>query len=184
MEGGALLIGLWSFAIGILLLLLLIAVVVRGWLASRDTTELRGHEDATGQEGCPAEVASYIFSPADWRYVREMKAPEIERLFCKERRIVALVWVTQTSSAIRNIMREHAAVARQSSNLNPATELKIFLQFAALLTTCGAIRLGIDLAGPTRLGGIAGYAQKLFQQIAQAEQAFLLAAQERARAAQ
>jgi hypothetical protein len=97
---------------------------------------------------------------------------------------VALVWVAQTSSAIRNIMREHAAVARQSSNLNPATELKIFLQFAALLTTCGAIRLGIDLAGPRRLGGIAGYAQKLFQQIAQAEQAFLLAAQERARAAQ
>ena len=97
---------------------------------------------------------------------------------------MALVWLRQISSAIRQIMREHAAVARQSSNLNAVTELKIFVQFAALLTICGAIRVGIDLAGPMRLGGLAGYAQKRVQQIAEAEQAFVLATQERARAVQ
>jgi hypothetical protein len=165
-----------------LLLLLLLAVAVRGWLVSRETTGLRGSEDASGQEACPAEFASYIFSPADWRYVRAMKSPDIEKLFRRERRTVALVWVRQTSSAIRQIMREHAAVARQSRNLNVVTELTIFVQFAALLTICGAIRLGIDLAGPMRLAGLAGYAQKLVQRIAKAEQAFVLATQERARA--
>lgn len=163
--------------VGVLLLLLL-AVARKGWLASRDALELSGSDDEPGQEACPAEFMRHIFSPVDWSYVRAMKSKEIEKLFRKERRSVALVWVRQTSSTIRRIMREHAAAARQSSNLEPVTELKIFLQFAALLATCGAIRLGIDLAGPMRIGGLARYAHNLAQQVAEAEQAFELATQQ------
>jgi hypothetical protein len=170
--------------IGVLLLLLLLIVAVKGWLASRDTTGLRGSEDESPQEACPAEFVRNIFAPADWMYVHGMKSPDIEKLFHKERRTVAIVWVRQTSAAIRHIMREHTALARQSSNLQPATELKIFLQFVALLTTCGAIRVGIDLAGPTRVGSLARYAQNLVQQIREAEQTFELATQERARSVQ
>jgi hypothetical protein len=173
-----------SLIVGAVLLLALLAVAAKGWLASRDTPKLPGSDHETGQEGCPAEFVRNIFSPVDWRYVRGMKSKDIEKLFRKERRMVALVWVRQTSSAIRHIMREHAAAARQSSNLEPATELRIFLQFAALLTACGAIRVGIDLAGPMRIGGMARYAQNLVQQIAEAQQAVELATRQGARPVQ
>ena len=173
-----------SLTVGILLLLLLIAVAIRGWLISRDTADALASNDEIGQEACPPEFAALIFSPADWRYVRGMKSPDLEKLFRKERRMVALAWVRQTSSAIRRIMREHAAIARQSTNLQPATELKIFLQFAALLVTCGAIRVGIDVAGPMRIGGLASYANNLARQVAEAEQTFELATQQHARPVQ
>ncbi len=167
-----------SLLVGVLLLLLLFAVAVKGWLASRVAPELTGGVDETGQEACPPEFASKIFSQDDWTYVRGMKSTRLEKLFRKERRSVALVWVRQASSGIRRIMREHRAAARQSSNLEPATELKIFLQFAALLTICGAMRVGIHLAGPQWVGGPARFAQNLVQQIAEAERAFELATRE------
>ena len=167
-----------SLLVGVLLLLLLFAVAVKGWLASRVAPELTGSVDETGQEACPPEFVSKIFSQDDWTYVRGMKSIRLEELFRKERRSVALVWVRQASSGIRRIMREHRAAARQSSNLEPATELKIFLQFAALLTICGAMRVGIHLAGPQWVGGPARFAQNLVQQIAEAERAFELATRE------
>jgi hypothetical protein len=173
-----------SLAVGVLLLLFLLAVGVKGWLASRDSADFLASYDEIGQEGCPPEFVGRIFSPVDWRYVRGMNSPDMEKLFRKERRTVALVWVRQTSLAIRRIMREHMAIARQSSNLEPATELKIFLQFAALLATCGAIRVGIDLAGPMRIGGMARYADHLAQQVTQAERTFAVATQQRARPVQ
>jgi hypothetical protein len=166
-----------SLIVGVLLLLLLLAVAVKGWLALREAPDLAG-SDETGQEPCPAEFVSKIFSHDDWTYVRGMKSTRMEKLFRRERRSVALVWVRQTSSGIRRIVREHAAAARQSSNLEPATELKIFLQFAALLMTCGGMRVGIHVAGPLWVGGLARYAQNLVQQIAEAERAFELATRE------
>jgi hypothetical protein len=173
-----------SLTVGVVLLLLLAAVSIRGWLASRDTADALASDDEIGREACPPEFVACIFSPVDWRYVHGMKSPDMEKLFRKERRTVALVWVRQTSFGIRRIMREHAAIARQSTNLQPATELKIFLQFAALLVTCGAIRVGIDLAGPMRIGGLARYADNLAQQVVQVERSFEVATQQRARAAQ
>ncbi len=167
-----------SLLVGVLLLLLLFAVAVKGWLASRVAPELTGSVDETGQEACPPEFVSKIFSQDDWTYVRGMKSIRLEKLFRKERRSVALVWVRQASSGIRRVMREHRAAARQSSSLEPATELKIFLQFAALLTICGAMRVGIHLAGPQWVGGLARFAQNLVQQIAEAERAFELATRE------
>lgn len=166
-----------SLIVGVLLLLLLLAVAVRGWLALRETPELSG-ADESGQEACPPEFVSKIFSQDDWTYVRGMKSTRLEKLFRKERGSVALVWVRQTSSGIRCMMREHAAAARLSSNLEPATELKIFLEFAALLATCGAMRVGIHVAGPVWVGGLARVAQSLVQQIAEAERAFEFATRE------
>jgi len=166
-----------SLIVGVLLLLLLLAVAVKGWLALRETPELSG-SDESEQEACPPEFVSKIFSHDDWTYVRGLKSTGLEKLFRKERRSVARVWVRQTSSGIRRIMREHAAAARQSSNLEPATELKVFLQFAALLTICGAMRVGIHVAGPVWVGGLARFAQSLVQQIAEAERAFELATRE------
>src|SRR5260370_4241329 len=107
-----------------------------------------------------------------------MRSTGREKFFRKERKSVAWVWVRKGSPGFRRIMREHAAAARQSSNLEPPTELKIFLQFAALLMTCGAMRAGIHVAGPLWVGGLARFAQNLVQQVAEPERAFELATRE------
>ena len=168
-------IALSSLFVGVLLVLLLSGIAVKGWLATREEPG-NGEDD---QEACPAEFVSKIFSPEDWTYLHGLKSPALEKLFREERKAVALVWVRQTSSAIRCIMREHVTAARRSGNLEPATELKIFLVFAALLITCTALRMGIHLAGPARVAGLAGYAQTLVRQITEAERNFEFAIRER-----
>jgi hypothetical protein len=165
---------LTSLIVGVALLLLLLAVAVKGGLASRGTPEFAVGLDETGQEPCPQEYVSKIFSRDDWTYVRAMKSPPMEKLFREERKMVALVWVRQTSSGLRRIMGEHAAAARQSRDLEPATEMKIFVQFAALMLICAALRAGILLAGHMWIAGLARYAQRLAQRFAEAERAFAI----------
>jgi hypothetical protein len=115
---------------------------------------------------------SRIFSRADWEFVRGLKAGGIERLFERERKRVALVWVRQTSAIIRKVMREHAAAARQSENLKFSMEINILAQFFALMAVCGTLSMAIQIAGPVWLGGLAHFAQRLSQQVTKLQESF------------
>ena len=165
-------IGSASLVAGAVLLLLL-AVVTKGWLAARqlqDVAPASREEDA--MEPCAQEVVSRIFSRADWGFVRGLKAGRIERLFKQERKRVALVWVRQTSAIIRKVMREHAEAARQSANLKFSMEINIFAQFLALMAVCGTLSLAIQITGPVWLGGLAQYAQRLSQRVTKLQESF------------
>src|SRR5260370_7745543 len=111
-------IGSWSVIAGVVLLLLLVAVVMKGWLAARQFEEpTRTPRELEEMETCPEGFASKIFSRADWEFVRGLKAERIERLFQQERKRVALVWVRQTSPIIRKVIRHNAPPARQNHTL-------------------------------------------------------------------
>jgi hypothetical protein len=166
-------IGSWSLIAGVALLLLLVAVVLKGWLAAREFEEpTRTPSELEEMETCPEGFASRIFSRADWEFVRGLNAGRIERLFKRERKRVALVWVRQTSAMIRNVMREHAGAARQSHNLEFATEVRIQSQFLTLMAVCGILSVAIQIAGPLWLGGLADFAQRLSQQVTTMHEAF------------
>jgi hypothetical protein len=159
-------IGSWSLIAGVVLLLLLVAVVMKGWLAARQFEEpTRTPRELDEMETCPEGFVSKIFSRADWEFVRGLEAGRIERLFEQERKRVALVWVRQTSAMIRKVMREHAAAARQSHNLEFATEVSILSQFLTLMAVFGILSVAIQIAGPLWLGGLADFAQRLSQQV-------------------
>jgi hypothetical protein len=166
-------IGSASLVAGAVLLLLLLAVIAKGWLAARqlqDVAPASREEDA--MEPCAEEVVSRIFSRADWEFVRGLKAGRIERLFEQERKRVALVWVRQTSATIRKVMREHAEAARQSANLQFSTETNILAQFLTLMAVCGTLSMAIQIAGPLWLGGLAQYAQRLSQRVMKLQESF------------
>ena len=92
---------------------------VRRELAFR--TDFPNYDETTGDPSlCPAEFAARIFSPADWTFVSGEKSPEVLRLFRHERRVVALVWVHQTMTAIQRVMREHTRTTRTE---HPVTEV-------------------------------------------------------------
>lgn len=160
-----------SVITGVALLLLLMAVATKGWLASRRLqASATSEEDPT--EPCPEEFVNRVFSRADWEFVRGLKAGGIERLFEQERKKVALVWVRQTSALIRKVMSEHTRAARQSKNLDFSTEINIFAHFVMLMAVCGILSMAIQIAGPLWLGGLAQFAQNLSQRVTKLQESF------------
>jgi hypothetical protein len=160
-----------SLIAGAAVVLLLMVVATRGWRASRDLDEpplARSEEDTT--EPCPEEFVLRIFSRADWDFVRGVRCAGIERLYGRERRRVALVWVRQISAMTRRIMRGHAEAARQSKNLQVSMEINILTQYLRLMAVCAILSMAIQIVGPLWLGGLAHFAQGLSQRVAKLQE--------------
>jgi hypothetical protein len=161
-------IGVSSALVAAVVLLLLILVWVRaggkpGELPSAAEEWLLDWDN--NAETCPPEIVSQIFSDEDLAFVWRLEAPELKRLFRRERNAVALVWVRRTSAAIRQIMRRHLELSRMSKDLEFAVEVRIFLQYAQLQVICGVLFLLIGLAGPQKLRGMALYTERLTQSV-------------------
>jgi hypothetical protein len=62
-------------------------------------------------------------------------------------------------------MQRHVEASRQSKDIEFTTEARIFLQYAQLRAACGLLFLGIGLAGPQRLRGMALHTDGLTQRI-------------------
>jgi hypothetical protein len=157
------------------LLLLFLLFAAKGVTAARElpsTSDAPLLEAAADFPACPPHFAASIFSPGDSKFVSSIKSPQLQKLFRHERKVVALLWVRQTSAAIQRIMREHAQVARASSDLQPATELKLALLFAGLMLICGVIFVVVWVAGPLRIGRLALYADAHLQRLGQVQQSF------------
>jgi hypothetical protein len=117
---------------------------------------------------CPPEFVARVFSPDDRNFVASARSPQLSKLFRRERKIVALVWVYQTKVAIKRVMQEHKKVSRQSQDLHFATEAQLVLSYLQLIFVCNLLFFAIQSAGPARLGSLATYADSLSQRIAQA----------------
>jgi hypothetical protein len=173
-----------TFAILIctLMILLLALLATRGSSVKHELafrTDLPLYDETTGDPSlCPPEFAARIFSSADWTFVSGEKSPEVVRLFQHERRVVALVWVHQTKTAIQRIMREHTRVARQSQDLHLATEASLVLHYVQLVTICDLLILAIRATGPARVGSLATYAASLSQRFADAQHALAITARD------
>jgi hypothetical protein len=152
---------------GVVLLLLLLALAIKGWVASRQLQEpVLSSAEEEGASVCPQVLVSRVFSRDDWEFVRKLNARDLESLFRRERKTVALVWIRQTSGMIRKLMHEHARAARQSKNLEFSTEVNILSQFLLLMLICGTLALAIQVAGPPALANLAYFAHGLLQRLA------------------
>ncbi|HXM93464.1 MAG TPA: hypothetical protein VOA64_04295 [Candidatus Dormibacteraeota bacterium] len=164
------------------LLLLLIIVWVRAASTRREfpfTGDGLRPSDDKNLNACPPEFVSRIFGDDDIEFISRLKSSQLEKLFRQERNAVALVWVQQTSSAVRQIMRQHLETSRQSEDLEFATEASIFLQYAQLRFICAFLFALIDLVGTQRLRSLAIYTVNLTERIGETQRAFQLAAQTR-----
>jgi len=138
-------------------------------------TDVPLYDETSGDPSlCPPEFAARIFSPADWTFVSNEKSRDVARLFQHERRVVALVWVHQTKTAIRRIMREHTRVTRQSQDLHLATEARLVFHYVQLVAICDLLILAIQSTGPARVGSLATYAASLSQRFADAQHALAI----------
>ena len=165
-------IGVSAALLVAILLLCLILVWMRTNLGLRDEFShqeaLLTHESES-LEACPQEFVSRIFEGDDLKFVSGFESPQLQKFFRRERNAVALLWVQETSAAIRRIMRQHLETSRRSKDLHVATEAKIFAQYAQLRFLCGILLVSIQLVGPQKLRGVALYAQELTQQLGHAQ---------------
>jgi hypothetical protein len=168
--------------IAVLLLMLMVLVWAKGLFAARELASRSGvlsPDDESKFALCSPELVPRIFSRQDSEFVSATRSPQLQRLFRRDRKAVALLWIQQTSAAIQRIMREHKQVSRSARDLDFSTEVKLVSQYASLMLICGVLYLVIQVAGPMRLLALAVYADSLSQHIAQAEQAFQAATTDR-----
>jgi hypothetical protein len=159
--------------VGVSLLLILMVLATKGWVASRQLHDPpMGLDEGALPEPCPREFVSMVFSRADWDFVHGLQSRSVERLFELERKKVALVWIRQTSALVRKAVSEHAFAARQSKNLDFFREVNILAQFLLLITSCWILTIAIISAGPVWLSGLANYAQRVAQQVERLQGSF------------
>jgi len=165
------LIGVSAALLVAILLLCLILVWMRANLGLRDAFS---HQEALlarqseDLRDCPQEFVFRIFEGDDLKFISGFASPQLQKFFRRERNAVALLWVQETSAAIRRIMHQHLETSRRSKDLHVATEAKIFAQYAQLRFLCGILFVSIELVGPQKLRGMALYAQELTQQLGHA----------------
>src|SRR5271157_199857 len=170
-------IGLISaLTVGLLLLIVLVVFVRRQGSPARDIhsiSESSGDPRHFGElEVCPPELVARIFSREDWELILQTHSPCLRRLFLRERKRVALLWVRETSRDIRQVMRNHTEAAKQAADIRFRTELSLFLMYIELLLMCETLSLLITTVGPPRLERIASYVHELSRQISYAHEAF------------
>lgn len=157
-----------------LLLLMLVLLTRKGLAVAREVSALSTEflDDGSEIPPCPPEFVSRVFSPDDARFVSGTQSDQLVKMFRRERKAVALVWVRQMSAAIQRTMGDHTRMARASEGLEFFTELKLFLAYGELMLFCGVLFVAIRSAGPAWLGRMAVYVDAQSQRLAVAQQSF------------
>jgi hypothetical protein len=96
----------------------------------------------------PPEILGRILAREDRDYVVSGASERIRELFFDERKKVALLWVEQVRRQIISLRHFHSSSARFYRQLGPATEMKLAVEFAALLFACRALQCMLYVGGP------------------------------------
>src|SRR5260370_16287360 len=102
--------------LGLLFLALLGLWVRQSFVTRAGRTELlmpRHHRSGVGSDAPHRDLGERIFGPQDWDFVSRETPPETQRMFQRERTLLALAWLRPTRMQTSQVMRAHVAVPRQ-----------------------------------------------------------------------
>lgn len=102
----------------------------------------------------PNDLVQRIFAREDLEYVLSAAPPDVQALFLKDRKNIALAWVCRVRSAVLDLVRFHRGHARLHAQLSFSTESRLALNFARLLTTCRLLQVALYLRGPYAAPGM------------------------------
>jgi hypothetical protein len=107
------------------------------------------------------EQLERIFGREDWDFIRSSTSEEVQRLFLRERREIALAWISQLRRQAKAAMHFHVARVRTSEQLQPVAEIKLAVDYYTFLAKCELIAAIVLLAGPMALRNMVGQAGSL-----------------------
>jgi len=135
---------------------LLLLAVSTWWvwdaIVHRSTAEVLTPQRQLGMTsgGSQRDLGERIFGPQDWDFVLRETPSGIQRMFERERTVLALAWLRRTRMRTSQVMHAHLAVARQSEELQILTELKLALSYLLFLILCNSLIGWVWLRGPVR----------------------------------
>ena len=147
------------FGLGMLFLLVLSLWVRQSFVTRAGRAELlmpRQHRSGVGRAAPHRDLGERIFGPEDWDFVSRDTPSEIQRMFQRERTVLAISWLRRTRKRVSQVMRAHVAVAHQSKDLQLATEIRLALSYFLFLILCNSLIGWVWLHGPVRTRKIVG----------------------------
>jgi hypothetical protein len=148
-------------AIGLLLIILLIFLFVRSKRSDRSHSESTEDSEALADfhvEPFPQELVGRLFGTEDWNYVSLHESKRIQRLFCEERKKLAISWLRRTRDQAKALMRFHKVHAAKSTRLEPVSEVKLTFDYVLFQLSCGFLAGVIWLYGPIDAKKLVGFA--------------------------
>src|SRR5258708_23638628 len=94
-----------------LLLLAVLAWWVWDAIVHRGAAEVlapRQHRSSMTSVGSRRDLGERIFGPQDWDFVSRDTPSEIQRMFQRERPVLAISWLRRTRLQVSQVMRAHA----------------------------------------------------------------------------
>jgi len=152
------------FAIGFFLIASLVYLLRRRGSEEEDVRWFRDRDLAipTAQfEDHRKEQLDRIFGFEDWDFIRNSTSNRVQQLFLKERKAIALSWLSQLRMQARAGMDLHVARVRASEELEPLSELRLAIDYYAFLAKSGFIAVIVLIGGPMALRGMVGQAESL-----------------------
>lgn len=118
----------------------------------RSTEQVPGAAaDSPELESWSNEIGNRILGRPDWDYVYENASPEVQRLFCAERKDLALSWLYEVRRKTQALMRAHRIRSSTSDRILIPLELKLLFDYFALRASCEFAIFIILLANPPAL---------------------------------
>lgn len=96
----------------------------------------------------PPALVARIFAKDDLEYVVSETPKGIQELFLRERKAIALGWVSGVQERVLSLRRFHLGSARFHAGLSFQTELGLAVRFSALLFACRTLQLLLYVRGP------------------------------------
>jgi hypothetical protein len=96
----------------------------------------------------PAHLVERIFGTQDLEYVTSLKSKDLQHLFLRERKWMALAWVRQVRTQILSLKEFHTSRSRMFAGMSRTTELSVALDFARIQIECRLLQLLVRWRGP------------------------------------
>jgi len=141
--------------------------LLRGGARSESTRNRSEEQTAAALPAAPSppEVLERIFEPGDSDFVARQHSRGAQKLFHRERKRLAYLWLRQIRQEVANVRRFHAEMARKSANLHPGTEIRIAVDCLLVSAVCWLLAVAIFFLGPIHARGMARYASDLSAQL-------------------
>ncbi len=89
-----------------------------------------------------------IFSAEDIEFICRSSTPEVQRLFLKERRALAVQWLRKTQKQVAQFMDLHLRLAGFTEKPSPGFELELTAKYVGFFVVSHLLLLLLWLRGP------------------------------------
>jgi len=122
--------------------------------AARALVDAKQALQALQGELLPPGLVERIFTKHDFNFVTSSTPRHVQVLFMAERKKVAVCWAQQVHAGVLRLMNFHVGQARFYTQLSLATEIKLAMNFAALLLACRIMQVALYVGGPYAVPGM------------------------------